>query len=399
MKKYILSFMALCFCGLAYSESFLTVAPLKLTADQAKNGQTGTLSVKFQNDECPDFTVGGARFYLPAGMKTNGNATNAGTFDFSTKTCVSKTNKQSTAYPTYGLLTLISDNALNCEGEEIVTIPYTFTADLAEGVYPIYVTDIKLANEDNSINYTAPECVSYLIVGEGGELKFESLKKTSTVTISNWALSSDATAALAEASNVNKLDLSAVTAINGDFAAVDGREIVAPTAGVTVSKLTYDLTGATETAMKTIVFPYEVTVPAGVAYTTTGAIVGGYVHFDEATTIPANTPAIVTGDVNISLDNVTLVDATPLDVTAGEYYLAGSKFKKAASDFTAPVYRAKWALTGGEVKGFVLNSADGIKTVELNDVEGAEIFDLGGRKLNKATKGVNIIGGQKVLRK
>lgn len=389
MKKTIFIITALLASVGGYAETLLNAVPFKLAA--TTSGTTGTFEISLTSDDCAHARTLGFNIYTPTGMKctkiqVSGRASDDGAFT----TC-------SGSWKTAGYykvtMTDAGGNTLSGTSGVIATVTYQLTADFADGVYPIYVANLKVAgldDDDNTVNYTAPtNSYSYVVAGEGGQLTFDNA----------YELPSYVVAAMNNETSISKLDLTNITAINGSFALVDGREIVAPTAGVTVSNLTYDLTGATETAMKTIVLPYAVTVPAGVAYTTEGAIVGGYVHFDEATTIPANTPAIVTGDVNISLDNVTLVDATPLDVAAGEYYLAGSKFKKAASDFTAPVYRAKWALTGGEVKGFVLNSADGIKTVELNDVEGAEIFDLGGRKLNKATKGVNIIGGQKVLRK
>ena len=46
------------------------------------------------------------------------------------------------------------------------------------------------------------------------------------------------------------------------------------------------------------------------------------------------------------------------------------------------------------------DTATGLDTVEtLTPEQAAEIFDLSGRKLNKATKGINIVNGKKVLRK
>lgn len=96
----------------------------------------------------------------------------------------------------------------------------------------------------------------------------------------------------------------------------------------------------------------------------------------------------------------------PKYVNAGEYYgLSGQNFVKV----NAGTVKAGKAIlpanlitedNGGNAKAFtfVFESADGIKTVEKVSAEqAAEIFNLAGQRLQKAQRGVNIIGGRKVI--
>jgi len=405
MKKIVLFLVAAIASVSSFAENTLNVVPF--TVSETASGSSGYFYISMSNDDC---AVQALSFdlYFPTGMRVYTN--NSGNLISSSMALVSDRSTYYNEDEEDNVTAFASASGHNfktdTEGVEYYNWQgagewavagtsgnlfkgrYKLSADMTAGVYPV-VVKAALRNLDG-VGDVDVVTTSYVIVGDGGD---------GSLTLSNelpsWALE-----ALNSDATVKNLDLSAVTAINGSMTLAEGRTITAPTAsGVTVPTLTYSLTGASESSMKTLCFPYDVTVDAGKAYVTTSNIENGYVHFDEATTIPANTCAIVTGDISYSATDATLVDVTGKSVAAGDYYLASTKFKKASAAFTAPVYRAAWSFTGGEVKGFILDGADGIKTVELNEVDGADIYDLSGRKLNKATKGINIIGGEKVLRK
>ncbi len=100
--------------------------------------------------------------------------------------------------------------------------------------------------------------------------------------------------------------------------------------------------------------------------------------------------------------NLLTGTTAPSYVDADKYYgLSGETFKKMnAGTVKANKAVIDASLISSSVKTltFVFNSVDGIQTVEtVSAEEAAQIFDLSGRRLAQPRKGVNIIGGKKVL--
>ena len=163
--------------------------------------------------------------------------------------------------------------------------------------------------------------------------------------------------------------------------------------------------------------PFDVTIPAGVHAFTISGIDNGILALEEKqTTIPAHTPVIVYSESDSDINAMQFGVATASDPTPG--YLTGVyEDTKAPVDSyvlqnqggrvgfyhvkdTQPWVRANRAyLTPGyaNVKAFYLDDATAIQTVEELLSGKAEIYDLAGRRQQKLQKGINIVGGKKVL--
>ena len=131
----------------------------------------------------------------------------------------------------------------------------------------------------------------------------------------------------------------------------------------------------------------------------------------EAQTIPAGTPVILKGDKFFSYAPTTgaaAVSDSDLKGTATDLAADGTQYVLAkkddvvgfyqATDGTIAAGKAYILYAGGGVKGFTFGTADGIASPLSETEEGAVIYDLSGRRVEKATKGIYIINGKKVLK-
>ena len=165
--------------------------------------------------------------------------------------------------------------------------------------------------------------------------------------------------------------------------------------------------------------PFNVTIPVGVtAYTISGIDKNGILTLEQQNTISAHTPVIVYSESASGINEVQFGVAT--SGTATSNYLKG-----VYTDTTAPVgsyvlqnqngrvgfyqvqagiqpwVRANRAYltvpASANVKAFYMDDATAIQTVEELLSGKAEIYDLAGRRQQKLQKGINIVGGKKVL--
>ena len=215
----------------------------------------------------------------------------------------------------------------------------------------------------------------------------------------------------------------------------------APAAG-TYASVTYERT--LYSGLNTLVLPFETTreeinATYVLAYTGTTEDDGVYtLNFQEVSDLEANVPyaIIIEGD-DISLpvfENKTVVEANDLTVSDdnfsfvgtytdfgknnaivknGDYVAGASKFKKAAGGNRVAAYRAYFknhtgnsaVMVAFNFAGIVLEekvvSEDGgfVDGIDLNSVNAAEseIYNLQGIRVKKATKGVYIQNGKKVV--
>lgn len=141
----------------------------------------------------------------------------------------------------------------------------------------------------------------------------------------------------------------------------------------------------------------------------------GYVHLEPVTTVPAGTAVVVkadaagTYDVNTTTDAVLgakneLIAATA-DVTAdGTQYILAKQddevgFAKATTGSTIAAGKGYLQFTTA-VKAFYPfagNDATGISGIEAINGD-APIYNIAGQRLGKMQKGINIVGGKKVLK-
>ena len=130
------------------------------------------------------------------------------------------------------------------------------------------------------------------------------------------------------------------------------------------------------------------TIPAQTAVVLKGA--EGYFSFTPATSAPA-----ITGE------NDLLGTAAPLETTGNEYVLAmpeGEEVGFFKATGTIPAGKAYLASTSG-VKGFVFSddTATGIVSLDANVNLNGKVYNLAGQRLQKMQKGVNIVGGKKIV--
>ena len=110
---------------------------------------------------------------------------------------------------------------------------------------------------------------------------------------------------------------------------------------------------------------------------------------------PASTPEVAEGnllkasDTDIVADGTQYILAQPADAEIGFYQATG----------TIAAGKGYIEVAGAGVKAlfFEGDEATGIKTLSDSPLKGEEIYNLAGQRLGKAQKGVNIIGGKKVL--
>ena len=166
--------------------------------------------------------------------------------------------------------------------------------------------------------------------------------------------------------------------------------------------------------------PFDVTIPAGVtAYTISSIAENGKLALDEQqNTIPAHTPVIVYSESASGINEVQFGVATSgtatsdyltgvyTDTTApvGSYVLQNQSGRVGFYQVqagTQPWVRANRAYltvpASANVKAFYMDDATAIQTVEELLSGKAEIYDLAGRRQQKLQKGINIVGGKKVL--
>ena len=162
----------------------------------------------------------------------------------------------------------------------------------------------------------------------------------------------------------------------------------------------------------TFVAPVDVDFTGSEAAAKAATFDGTYVQLADVTTVPAGTAVVVkaeegtytvpaTTDAALGTDN-ELVAATADVATDGTQYILakedeGVGFYKATG--TIPAGKG-YLVIGAPVKGFYGFEADdatGINNVEFAG-ENAPVYNLAGQRLGKAQKGVNIIGGKKILK-
>lgn len=172
----------------------------------------------------------------------------------------------------------------------------------------------------------------------------------------------------------------------------------------------------------TFVAPFDVTIPDGVTAST--ADVDGEVVKLTAleTTIPANTPVIVNAEDGLSkttfygkaIDGgdaptegclVGNVTSAPVSVPLGAYLLQMQEgvvaFYIVEDAKTVGVNRAYMKEQSNPVKAFMIGDEEtGIKAATLDELFNGKqtIYDMSGRRVEKAQKGIYIINGKKVVR-
>ena len=164
--------------------------------------------------------------------------------------------------------------------------------------------------------------------------------------------------------------------------------------------------------------PFDVTIPVGVqAFTISGIDKNGILTLEQQNTISAHTPVIVYSESASDINAVQFGVATAGNPTSnyltgvytdteapvGSYVLqnqggrVGFYQVQAGTQPWVRANRAYLTPASPNVKAFYMDDATAIQTVEELLSGKAEIYDLAGRRQQKLQKGINIVGGKKVL--
>lgn len=257
---------------------------------------------------------------------------------------------------------------------------FSFTAkaanDAVAGYYPIKIINAymnKDAIDANNVVFGNVGC--YFKVGEpaNGELALEG-------TIPSFV-----NAALAAETGLASLDLSAATAVYGDFTYVDGRAVAGTSATADVkyvgNKANY----------------YSVNVPF------TGAATGEFYElksvdenfavFSTATTVKAGETYLAKGEVTLTA-NAAVATIENKENQTGSYVYEGMFYT--GKNLTVPATRGlfKEVPAGSNLRVVIDGELTGITTAEI-DAQAGNTYDLQGRQSVNAKNGVFVVNGKK----
>lgn len=388
MKKFILSFFLIAISCAVKAENVLNLVPFSIApgtdtyVDIVINNETPVCWIQFD-------------LYLPEGLSVYRNK--SGNF-ITSSFALNNEDGRTTYYDedeednvtvlggtsgyneiTEGGVTYFryggaGDTPLYGNSGKVFKIRIKADASVPAGIYPIIIKNVSLLNNDE----TGPEklsSTSYVVVGE---------PENATLALEG-EVPSFVNEALASETAIGTLDLTKATASNGTFTYVDGRAVKAP--ADLKGKVAYK---RSVSGLASICLPFAADIKA---YTYSN-MAGEYAIFDEVSNLAANTPAIVDANIDITVADATIGSVEGKTINSGYYLKSGNLCKVNGSAKIAPL-RGCWDITA-PVKGFKFNDADAILTVDANANE--DIFNLNGVKLNKAQRGVNIIGGKKVMK-
>lgn len=192
------------------------------------------------------------------------------------------------------------------------------------------------------------------------------------------------------------------------------------------TKATYTMTSIADGKFGTLVLPFAAQLPAdGKAYALDGElnVIDGELVGSAVTSLAANKPVLVTkaGEYTASAVSVAKTSASQINTNGnltgvyqnteapvGSYVLQKHPATQGVAFYlvgevkpTVKPFRAFIPTQDAKVKAIKVvfdGEATGIKEITSDNTK-AEIFDLSGRRVTKAQKGVYIINGKKVIKK
>ena len=418
MKKVLFLCIAALMSFSASAEDVIQAIPISATA-----GETGEnyLSVQCYRDSYANLTQIQFNIVLPAGMTLNAEPWDYG--DDLIKVTGGRTKVYSHAIDVSGgadgnylvIVSNTSDEQFNSGNGELVKLYYDIAPKMAAGVYPITVKTVKISGDDAK-QHLLSESTSYVKVGS---------PKDATLAVTGL-VPSFVTSALNNETAITTLDLTAATAINGEFALMDSRSLILPKKDVTVKRGFYIRN--IPAGYSTLCLPFSYTCDDIELFTFGGLKDGKTLVLtppdDADGEVNANTPVIFKAANAGTLELATsrpfkLSASTSLTVEKGDVSLVGTYAKLSApkgsyvlqsqNDMEAfykvgstqpSVLANRCYLTSaaGEVKAFAFpgcpTAIDGLEA----DANESAIYDIAGRKVSKADKGIYIVDGKKVVK-
>ena len=301
---------------------------------------------------------------------------------------------------------------------KLLNLYYTTATDVADGIYPVKLTNITMTDGNGNVLDIAP-VTSYVKVGN-----------PQNVTLAlDGHVPSYVSKALTSESGITALDMSKVTSVEGNFTLVDRRSIVVPEVDVTFEQATYNRHMANQWG--TICLPFAVESNANVQYYELTDVNDSYMTFAPIDHVEAGMPAVckrLGDELNITADNVTLAKTTGENAqqidnyawtlkgtfdnltidpsqqnNAAIYYIACNQFVYANQSFPVPAFRAWFEAPakGASAQALSISTEGGVAT-GINIIENADgtikvAYGLDGRRMNKEAKGIQIINHKKVI--
>lgn len=266
-------------------------------------------------------------------------------------------------------------NTLNLTAGELFTFGVYVPEGTPAGYYPVIIKDggYMAKSSVDAENIYFGKMVSYVKVGEPAK---GSLALSATVP-------SFVNEALATETGLASLDLEKVTALNGTFTYVDGRDVVGTAATASV-KYVGDKTGY-----------YSVNVPFGADVTGNvyelTSTTDKFAHFDPVTSVEAGKTYLAEGKVTLAA-NAKVAGVAKQTGMEGNYVLDDTFYH--GKNLTVPATR-------GLFEGASLSNlrvvVDGVLTnINVAQIEAGETsYDLQGRQVQNAKNGVFVVNGKK----
>ena len=198
----------------------------------------------------------------------------------------------------------------------------------------------------------------------------------------------------------------------------DGADFGTPTA-FTATQVSFT---TNVNSYKTLVLPFEATVPTGFTASSAASVTGTNVNLEKTATIKAGYPVLVegTGELELTASDATIAATNDAKLVDGVLYGTYKSIPAPVGSYvlqnqggvigfyqvedvqpTVGAFRAYLNVPASSAKAFFFNEGNttGIKNVNDNvNVNNVEVYNLAGQRLSKVQKGVNIINGQKVLK-
>lgn len=294
----------------------------------------------------------------------------------------------------------------------LVNMYYTTATGTADGIYPINLSNITMKNGDGDILKLAPT-TSYIKVGNPTG---ESLALVGHVA-------EEVNNALATEKSLATVDMSKVVSMDGTLTLVDGRDFIAPKKSVTVPAVTYDAVIASSLGYKTLVLPYDCTVPAGFEAYEVGNVTSGTLDMVAVNTITANKPVILKneGTATLKANNAVITPADgaltdgvlvgtyeAIEAPVGSYVLQNQGGNVAfyhVTEAAKPVvnaFRAYLSVPSNAARIRVMfdGEATGIRQIENGEMkaENHDYYNLNGQRISKFSKGIVINNGHKIVK-
>ena len=145
------------------------------------------------------------------------------------------------------------------------------------------------------------------------------------------------------------------------------------------------------------------------AQTYKGAVAGSYVKLTEVDDVPAGSAVVLKGSIFATVATTAQSDMSDNDLKASDGISAdGSQYILAEKEGAVAFYLAHSGTTIAAGKAYIKSEAgvkafyfteDGTTGISsaLVETEGKAIYNLSGQRINKLQKGINIVGGKKIL--